>query len=200
MVAARVTRAHSALKHEAFFLTVPTPLRTLAAFFALRSARGAANSSHETYISAQQSAPQAHARFSHAHGHEEWPQSACPSPCQGPQASYSLGRRLRRSDRVVHFQCPPAPPRQGGVRSCLQERAALRTITVSSCRRGELARASAPWTLDRVAQRGQLRRAQPHSPPGARDVSPAATRAAADRSHHLGPSVGPRRECGRIAR
>jgi ribonuclease P protein component len=74
------------LKHRHFFLTAPDPLRTLAAFFAR------ARRYHETYISTQQSAPQAHPRLSRPHGYEERPQGARSPSREGPQASHSLRR------------------------------------------------------------------------------------------------------------
>ncbi len=49
---------------------------------------------HETDISAEQSAPRAHARIPRTDGNAERSQSACAAPLQGPQATDSVRDRL----------------------------------------------------------------------------------------------------------
>lgn len=83
-------------------ITILTPqgaLLTLPALFSrplpgvsdTRSARGF--DAHETYLSAKQSAPQAHARISRPHGDEGRPSRSRPTPLEGPQEAGSLSLR-----------------------------------------------------------------------------------------------------------
>lgn len=71
----------------------------------------------ETHLPAEPSRPQAPPRLPRAHGHQEWPKSRRPSPCQGPQAPDCLTRSsdhrhrkrpLKRFEGLFRL-CSPLP-------------------------------------------------------------------------------------------
>jgi ribonuclease P protein component len=89
-------------RHQRFVLTRCAAVRTLPGPFFV-AFQGL---SHETYLSAEQGAPSAHARISSPYGHQEWAQGIEPPARQGPTATHSLTPRpRRRGDRARALGC-----------------------------------------------------------------------------------------------